>query len=89
MDGLVRFVGWTGKQFAWLWGKFDEHVVDGFVRGTGGSAMGIGAALSTTLAGYVFDAFGGAVVFIGLASIAAIGLLLVFLLMPETRPQEA
>jgi MFS family permease len=54
-----------------------------------GSAMGIGAALSTTLAGYVFDAFGGTVAFIVLASIAATGLLVVFTLMPETRPKEA
>jgi hypothetical protein len=51
--------------------------------------MGIGAALSTTLAGYVFDAFGGTVAFIVLASIAATGLLVVFTLMPETRPKEA
>ena len=54
-----------------------------------GSAMGIGAALSTTLAGYVFDAFGGTAAFVTLVSIAAAGLLVVFVLMPETRPKEA
>jgi MFS family permease len=53
-----------------------------------GSAMGIGAALSTTLAGFAFDAFGGTVAFFGMAFIAAIGLVMVFTLMPETRPNE-
>jgi MFS family permease len=53
-----------------------------------GSAMGIGAALSTTLAGYAFDAFGATAAFAGLASIAAAGLLVAFTLMPETRPKE-
>jgi hypothetical protein len=50
--------------------------------------MGIGAALSTTLAGFAFDAFGGTVAFFGMAFIAAIGLVMVFTLMPETRPNE-
>jgi MFS family permease len=54
-----------------------------------GSAMGIGAALSTTLAGYSFDTFGSATTFLGLASIAATGLITVLLLMPETRPNAA
>ncbi len=54
-----------------------------------GSAMGIGAALSTTLAGYAFDHFGSTVSFLGLAMVAGIGLLAVFLAMPETRPQGA
>jgi MFS family permease len=70
-------------------------VVADITRGTGrfnlglgviGSAVGIGAALSTTLAGYAIDHFGGSVTFFGLASIAACGLALVWLLLPETRP---
>jgi MFS family permease len=55
--------------------------------GVVGSAMGIGAALSTTLAGYAFDHFGSMVSFFGLAMVAASGLIIVWLLMPETSPQ--
>jgi MFS family permease len=50
-----------------------------------GSAMGIGAALSTTLAGYAFDHAGSTATFLGLAMIAATGLVLVAVMMPETR----
>jgi MFS family permease len=54
-------------------------VVADITRGTGrfnlglgivGSAVGIGAALSTTLAGYTIDRFGSGVAFCGLASVA-------------------
>ena len=71
-------------------------VVADVMRGTGrfnlglgivGSAVGIGAALSTTLAGYTMDHFGAAAAFCVLASLAAGGLASVWLLMPETRPQ--
>jgi predicted MFS family arabinose efflux permease len=51
-----------------------------------GSAIGIGAALSTTLAGYMLDHFGSAVTFCSLAGVAVVGMLVVWLLMPETRP---
>ncbi|MFL5084527.1 MAG: MFS transporter [Xanthobacteraceae bacterium] len=51
-----------------------------------GTATGIGASLSTTLAGYVSDHLGSSVAFLGLAGIAAAGLALVWTLMPETRP---
>src|SRR6516165_4853139 len=70
-------------------------VVADVTRGTGrfnlglgvvGSAVGIGAALSTTLAGYAIDHFGSSVAFFSLAAIAACGLALVWLLLPETRP---
>jgi MFS family permease len=54
-------------------------------QGIVGTATGIGAALSTVLAGYVADHFGGSVAFIGLASIGAIALLMVWAIMPETR----
>lgn len=53
-----------------------------------GTAMGIGASLSTTLAGYLADAFGTEVAFLGLASIVAAGLLVVWGLMPETRGRK-
>jgi MFS family permease len=58
--------------------------------GVVGSAVGIGAALSTTLAGYTIDHFGRTVAFCGLASIAVCGLALLWLSLPETleRPKE-
>jgi MFS family permease len=54
-------------------------------QGIVGTATGIGASLSTILAGYVSDKFGSSVAFMGLASIAALGLVMIILLMPETR----
>jgi hypothetical protein len=69
-------------------------VVADITRGSGrfnlglgivGSAVGIGAALSTTLAGYAIDHFGRSVAFFGLASVAVCGLALLWLLLPETR----
>ena len=47
--------------------------------------MGMGASLSPTLAGYVSDTFGSASAFLSLAAIATLGLLVVWLAMPETR----
>jgi MFS family permease len=73
---------------------FPLVIVD-ITRGTGrfnlalgmvSTVMGLGAALSTTLAGYLIDHYGGTM-FFGLAAIAAVGLALVFILMPETRPE--
>ncbi len=70
--------------------------ISDLTRGTGrfnltqglvGTMMGVGASLSPLLAGYLADAAGGSSAFLGLASIGAVGLLLVVLLMPETRPQ--
>jgi MFS family permease len=54
-----------------------------------GTATGIGASLSTVLAGYVTDKFGSSVAFLGLAGVAATGLLLILLIMPETRRTAA
>ncbi len=54
-------------------------------QGIVGTATGIGASLSTALGGYVSDEFGNATAFLGLASIAATGLLLILFVMPETR----
>jgi predicted MFS family arabinose efflux permease len=55
-------------------------------QGVVGTATGIGASLSTVLAGYASDKFGSNVAFLGLAAIAAIGLAVIWLAMPETRP---
>ena len=43
--------------------------------------------MSTTLAGYAMDHFGGQFTFALLASVAACGLGLVWLMLPETRPE--
>jgi MFS family permease len=58
-------------------------------QGLVGTMMGLGASLSPTLAGYVTDRFGSPAAFSALAAIATIGLVLVALRMPETRPQAA
>ena len=54
-------------------------------QGIVGTATGIGASLSTVLAGYVSDKFGSSVAFGGLAGIATVGLAVVWFVMPETR----
>jgi MFS family permease len=70
-------------------------IVADVTRGTGrfnlalgfvGSAVGIGASASTTLAGYLSDHFGSGIAFFGLAGIAAAGLALAFAALPETGP---
>jgi predicted MFS family arabinose efflux permease len=55
-------------------------------QGIVGTATGIGASLSTVLAGYASDRFGSGIAFGGLAAIAAVGLAMVWFVMPETRP---
>ncbi len=54
-------------------------------QGIVGTATGIGASLSTVLAGYASDKFGSNVAFTGLAGVAALGLVLIWFAMPETR----
>ena len=54
-------------------------------QGIVGTATGIGASLSTVLAGYVSDRFGSGIAFTGLAGVAAVGLAMIWLVMPETR----
>jgi MFS family permease len=54
-------------------------------QGVVGTATGIGASLSTVLAGYISDTFGSSIAFTGLAGIAAVGLTVIWLFMPETR----
>jgi MFS family permease len=56
-----------------------------FAQGVVGVAVGIGASIGTTVAGYIADASGSAVVFLFLAGVGAAGLALVLTLMPETR----
>jgi MFS family permease len=77
-----------------VFGVMVPLVVADVTRGTGhfnlvlgivGTAIGIGASLSTTLAGYTSDHFGSGTAFLGLAAVAALGLVLIWLLMPETR----
>jgi predicted MFS family arabinose efflux permease len=72
-------------------------VVADLTRGTGhfnlgqgilGTATGIGASLSATLAGYLTDRLGSAAAFGTLAAIALAGFTLVWFLMPETRPAK-
>ncbi len=58
-------------------------------QGIVGTAVGIGASLSTVLAGYVSDKFGSSVAFSGLAAVAAVGLAMIWFVMPETRRDPA
>jgi MFS family permease len=51
-----------------------------------GSAVGIGAAMSTSIAGFMMDHLGSQFTFLLLAAIAGCGLTIISLLMPETRP---
>lgn len=54
-------------------------------QGIVGTGVGIGASLSTTLGGWMSDRLGSSLAFLGLAGIGALGLLLVWLMMPETK----
>jgi len=69
-------------------------IIADLTRGTGhfnlgqgivGTATGIGASVSASLAGNISDHFGSHASFAGLASIGFVGLLAVWFLMPETR----
>jgi MFS family permease len=72
-------------------------IVADVTRGTGrfnlaqgivGCAVGIGASLSTTLAGYTIDHFGSTAAFLSLAALGAAGVALAATMMPETRPSD-
>jgi MFS family permease len=54
-------------------------------QGMIGTAVGIGASFSTTLAGVIADASGAAIAFLLIACVGVTGLIFVFALMPETR----
>ncbi len=57
-------------------------------QGLAGSAAGVGAALSTTLTGYMSDRYGSYAAFNLLTILAALGFVAVRLLMPETEPES-
>jgi MFS family permease len=57
-------------------------------QGIVGTGIGIGASVSTTLAGWMSDRLGSGSAFLGLACIGALGFALVWLLMPETREMK-
>jgi MFS family permease len=54
-------------------------------QGAVGAAVGIGASVSTAVAGYISDHAGSSGTFLFMAGAAAAGLLLVIALMPETK----
>ena len=60
-------------------GRF--NLAQGFV----GTMSGVGAALSTTLSGFVAGSLGRAAGFLGIASVALAAVLLLWLRMPETK----
>ena len=53
-----------------------------------GLGMGIGAALSTTLAGALLDRYGEAVTFLALAGAGGLACLLTWLALPETAERS-
>ena len=55
--------------------------------GSFGLAASLGATLSTTLAGWIADAFGVRMAFLVLAAAGCVALLLVIRVMPETKPE--
>ena len=57
-------------------------------QGLVGTMSGIGASLSTTLSGLVAGSLGRAAGFLGIATVALAAVLLVWLLMPETKPSK-
>jgi MFS family permease len=70
-------------------------VIADATRGTGhfnlgqgivGTAVGIGASMSTTYAGWLSDHFSSQTAFLGLTAVAVLGFVMTWLLMPETRP---
>ncbi|MFZ2005161.1 MAG: MFS transporter [Stellaceae bacterium] len=54
-----------------------------------GLAIGVGATISTTLAGWIADAFGTPAAYAALALVGLAAVLLAFCAMPETRPSSA
>jgi MFS family permease len=63
-----------------------EHGHFNLAQGAVGCAVGVGAAVSTTLTGYVSDNFGSHAAFNTLMAFAAVGLAAVAVAMPETKP---
>lgn len=57
-------------------------------QGAVGCAVGVGASISTSLAGYVSDRYDSPTAFLMMAGFAILGLAAVSLAMPETRPRD-
>jgi MFS family permease len=83
---------------AGIFGAIFPVIVADLMRGTGRfnaaqgailTAQGVGAALSTTLAGFVVARSGYDAGFLTLAAVAAVGFLVFLLAMPESQVQEA
>jgi MFS family permease len=83
---------------AGIFGALFPLVVADLTRGTGhfnisqgaiATAAGLGGALSTTAAGLLVVKAGYNVAFVALAGVAALGLALFLIMMPETRPSDA
>jgi MFS family permease len=66
----------------WGTGRFN------LTRGAVQAAQGVGAALSTTVAGLIVTFVGYSAAFLALAAIAALGLVLFSLAMPETKDTD-
>jgi predicted MFS family arabinose efflux permease len=82
--GIILLAIWRGQ------GCGRQNVAFGsghfnLAQGIVGTATGIGASLSTVLAGYVSDKFGSSMAFAGLAAAATVGLAMIWFVMPETR----
>jgi predicted MFS family arabinose efflux permease len=58
------------------------------IQGIIGTAVGVGASISTTFAGYIADRDGSQMAFYGLTAVATFALLFVLVAMPETRPDH-
>jgi MFS family permease len=83
---------------AGIFGALFPLVVADLTRGTGhfnisqgaiATAAGLGGALSTAAAGVIVVYVGYSAAFLALSGVAAIGLLLFMIFMPETRPRDA
>jgi MFS family permease len=83
---------------AGIYGAVFPVIVADLMRGTGRfnvaqgaiiTAQGIGAALSTTLAGLIVVHSGYSAAFLTLAGVAVVGLALYFFAMPETQERES
>ena len=57
-------------------------------QGAIGCAVGLGASISSTVAGSLSDRFGSYTAFVAMGIVAAFAFLAVFLAMPETRPHD-
>jgi predicted MFS family arabinose efflux permease len=57
-------------------------------QGVVGTATGIGASMSLTFAGFMTDRFSSGAAFAALAATALVGFMVLWLLMPETKPEE-